>query len=92
MTLEPWLWVTKLISPLYLYHKLHDASYVLVLTVVFHIAAVNINFEESSYYVNEKNRLVWPVLIFSNPSSTSITLTILNIDDTATGMYSLVIL
>ena len=57
-----------------------------------HVVAVSIKFEESSYGVDERNRPVQPVLILSNPSSTSITLNILNIDDTATGMYSLVIL
>ena len=54
--------------------------------------ATSIKFEESSYSVNEGNRPVQPVLILSNPSSTSITVNILNIDDTATGMCSLVIL
>ena len=54
--------------------------------------ATGIKFEESSYIVNEGNRPVQPVIILSNPSSTSITVNILNIDDTATGMCSLVIL
>ena len=59
---------------------------------VYHVVAVSIKFEKSSYSVDEGNRTVQPVLILSNPSSTSITINILNIDDTATGMYSLVIL
>ena len=54
--------------------------------------ATSIKFEESSYIVNEGNRPVQPVIILSSPSSTSITINILNIDDTATGMCSLVIL
>ena len=67
--------------------------HVLELTVLFDTVAVNINFEESSYSVTERrNRPVQPVLILSNPSSTSITVTIVNIDVNATGMYSLVIL
>ena len=64
----------------------------LVLTVLLDIAAVNIKFKKYSYRINERNRPVKPVLSFSNPSSTSITINILNIDDTATGMCSLVIL
>ena len=56
------------------------------------LVAISIKFEKSSYDVDETNRTIQPVLILSNPSSTSITLNILNINDTATGMYSLVIL
>ena len=56
------------------------------------LVAVNIKFENLSYDVDERNRTVQPVLILSNTSSTSITVNILNIDDTATGMCSLVIL
>ena len=56
------------------------------------LVAISIKFEKSSYSVDETNRPIQPVLILSNSSSTSITINILNIDDTATGMYSLVIL
>ena len=59
---------------------------------LFNVVAVIIKFENSSYSIDERNRPVKPVLILSNPSSTNITVNILNIDDTATGMYSLVIL
>ena len=57
-----------------------------------HVVAVSVRFEESSYSVDERYGWVQTVLILSNSSSTSITINILNIDDTATGMYSLVIL
>ena len=56
------------------------------------LVAISIKFEKSSYDVDERNRTEQPVLILSNPSSTSITVNILNIDDTATGMCLLVIL
>ena len=57
-----------------------------------HVVAASIKFEQSSYSVNEGNGPVQPVLILTNPSSTSITVNILSFNGTATGMYSLVIL
>ena len=57
-----------------------------------HYVAVSVRFEESSYSVDERYGLIQSVLILSNSSSTSITINILNINDTATGMCSLVIL
>ena len=56
------------------------------------IVAVSVIFEDSSYIATEKRKVIRLRLILSNPSSTNITVTILSIDDTATGMYSLVIL
>ena len=56
------------------------------------IVVVSVRFQDSSYIVTEKHKVIRLRLTLSNPSSTNITVTILNIDDTATGMYSLVII
>ena len=57
-----------------------------------HYVAVSVRFEESSYSVDESKRQAYLRLRLSNPSSTSITINILNINGNATGMCSLVIL
>ena len=57
-----------------------------------HVVAVNVRFEESSYSVDESRRRAHIRLRLGNSSSTCITIDILNINGTATGMYSLVIL
>ena len=54
--------------------------------------AVSVRFEESLYSVDERYGWVQTVLILSNSSSTNNTINILNINGTATGMCSLVIL
>ena len=47
-------------------------------------------FSQSTYRVNESRGVVQPVLVLSNPSSTDITIEVLNIDITAVGELSLV--
>ena len=45
------------------------------------------SFEQSLYSVDENNGPAQPVLILSNPSSTDITVQVLNSDGSATGEY-----
>ena len=44
-------------------------------------------FNQSVYSVNEDAGLVQPVLVISNPSSTDITVQVINTDGSATGEY-----
>ena len=47
--------------------------------------SLNVNFNQSTYSVNENDRILQPVLILSNPSSTDITVQVRSTDKTATG-------
>ena len=49
--------------------------------------SLNVNFNQSTYSVNENDRILQPVLILSNPSSTDITVQVRSTDKTATGEY-----
>ena len=44
-------------------------------------------FNQSVYSVNEDAGLVQPILVISNPSSTDITVQVINTDGSATGEY-----
>ena len=44
-------------------------------------------FKKSVYRINEGARRVQPVLVLSNPSSSDITITVVNTDVTAYGEY-----
>ena len=46
---------------------------------------ITVSFTQSSYTVAEESRMAQPELIFSNPSYTDINVTILNMEDQATG-------
>ena len=43
------------------------------------------NFEQPSYSVDESDRFVQPVLVFSKPSSVSYTVQVITTDGSATG-------
>ena len=49
------------------------------------IIAANISFNESTYSVNEDNGSIQPILVLSNPSSTDITVQVIDYNDTATS-------
>ena len=44
-------------------------------------------FKQSLFNIDEDTGSIQPVLILSNPSSTSIIVEVLNIDESATGEY-----
>ena len=46
-----------------------------------------VNFEQSTYNVNEDDGPAQPVLLLSNPSSTDITVQVFNTNGSATGKY-----
>ena len=51
----------------------------------FFIVAITITFEQPTYIINEDNVTVQPVLIFSNPSATDITVQVINTDVSTTS-------
>ena len=51
----------------------------------FSIAAITITFEKSTYFTYEDLIIVQPVLIFSNPSATDITVQVINTDVSTTS-------
>ena len=61
------------------------------ISVIMYTIVVEVMFKQPQYYGTEKNkpkshREVKPVLVFSNPSSTVITMKVQDTDGTATGM------
>ena len=52
------------------------------------MSGIVVNFEQMTYNIDEDNGLVQPVLVLSNPSSTTITIEVLSIDESATGKHS----
>jgi len=55
----------------------------------FFIVAITITFEQPTYIINEDNVTVQPVLIFSNPSATDITVQVINTDvSTTSGKFT----
>jgi len=54
----------------------------------FSIAAITIAFEQPTYVINEDIVTAQPVLIFSNPSATDITIQVINTDvSTKSGKF-----
>ena len=51
------------------------------------LLAITVSFEQSMYSVNENAGPAQPVLVLSNPSSTTITVEVFNTDGSATGEY-----
>ena len=49
------------------------------------VTSLNVSFSQSTYSVNEDDGSVQPVLVLSNPSSTNITVLVIDDSDTATG-------
>ena len=47
--------------------------------------AITVSFEQSAYSVNEELIMVQPVLIFSNPSQSDITVQVMNTDVSTSG-------
>ena len=56
-----------------------------VATTWFIITDITIRFNQSSYSVDEDDGVVQPILVFSNPSSTNITVYVRNNSNNATG-------
>ena len=69
-----------------MYLNMYVAVYV---TLIF---CVVVFFNDSTYNVVERNGYVQPVLVLSKPSSTDITVQVINIDGTATGLLDVRIL
>ena len=64
----------------------------LVLLVLFAASvdlttSLNVSFHQSKYGVSEKDQLLQPLLVLTEPSSNNITVLIKSIDITATGKY-----
>ena len=55
------------------------------------ILGIVVNFEQMTYDIDEDNGPVQPVLVLSNPSSTTVTVEVLNMDESASGKYALII-
>jgi len=53
--------------------------------------AITVNFSQQSYSVNEDDGPAQPVLVLSNPSSTSITVQVRDTENTATSESSNII-
>ena len=49
------------------------------------LSAITVNFGQVAYSINESNGQLQPMLLFSNPSSTDITLQVEDTSNTATG-------
>ena len=49
--------------------------------------ACTVRFEQTTYSVDEDDGPAQPLLVFSNPSSTNITVKVFNTDESATGEY-----
>jgi len=47
--------------------------------------AVTVSFNQSTYIVDENDGPAQPVLVFSNPSSADITVTVIDVSGSATG-------
>ena len=67
----------------------------LVLLVLFAASvdlttSLNVRFHQSKYSVSEKDQLLQPLLVLTEPSSTNITVLIKSIDITATGEYIII--
>ena len=72
------------------FNKMYLNMYVAVyVTLIFCIVVF---FNDSTYNVVERNGYVQPVLVLSKPSSTDITVQVINIDGTATGLLDVRIL
>jgi len=52
---------------------------------IYHLIVATVSFEQSSYKVNEYDGIVELVLVLSNPSSTDITVKVIDNGITATG-------
>ena len=49
------------------------------------LLAITVNFSQVAYSINESNGQLQPMLLFSNPASTDITLQVEDTSNTATG-------
>jgi len=58
-----------------------------MVSALIHPIAVVVNFEQSTYNIDEDDGPAQPVLVLSNPSSTDIIVEVLNTDESATGEY-----
>ena len=57
-------------------------------TIIYHLVAITVMFNESSYCVDEDGGSVQPVLVLSNSSLTDITIEVGEANDTATSEYT----
>ena len=46
---------------------------------MLYLATISVNFDQSTYKIYEENGTVWPVLVLSRPSSTEITVKVIDI-------------
>ena len=59
--------------------------YVYIFTMFYHPLAITVTFNQSSYNVNEELVAVQPVLLFSNPSQSDITIQVVSTNISASG-------
>ena len=52
------------------------------------MSGIVVSFEQMTYNIDEDNGPVQPVLVLSNPSSTTVTIEVLSMDESATGKYT----
>ena len=59
---------------------------------MFHIfpVVITVNFDQNTYKVNEADRYAQLVLIFDNPSSTDVNVTVFSDDRSATGKHLII--
>ena len=55
--------------------------------LLFFLLAITVMFNETMYFVAENAGPAQPVLVLSNPSSTTFNVTVTNTDGSATGEY-----
>ena len=71
----------KLATRSYSYIIMRPCTYIYIIIFV----AIKVRFNDSTYRVSESDGLVQPVLLFSNPSSTDITVRVISTNNNATG-------
>ena len=61
--------------------------YTYTVYVCLYLVDATLQFEQKTYIVNKSNEAVTPVLILSNPLSTSVTIEVFSIKSSAYGMH-----
>ena len=62
--------------------------HIYVVSYILCFVAVSVSFNQSTYTINESDRVVRPVLILSKSVTTNVTVRVDNSDNTASGKYA----
>ena len=62
-----------------------SSSNYIAFQIMFFILAITVDFNKSTYNIYEDSKVVLPTLIFSNPSSTDMTVQVHTMNITAVG-------